>query len=233
MAVGMTPLHPSLGWGTACDPRANLPPCQAQGASAGFEAAAFPFQRGTSFISICAHPTKPFPAPSSSPWSPHIPSSSSAAHSKPRGRKTVFGCVFVGTGKGGNRSSPGGSDGSQGRSLPTQGQPCGAPWLCVKASEAMAGLLPSRNVANCAVRNSCTFLTPLCLLPKHSTGQLKLIQGMLSPPSWQWLCCTDLLWFPCLHPFSPMPAGPTAGSHGTQGPHSFHFPCPGAWETTP
>lgn len=148
MASGITSLHPRLGWGSACDPRAvQLQHCEIQGTSAGFEGVAFPFltlQRGRSLVSICPHPTKPFPTPSSSPWSPHIPSSSSDARSKPKGRKMVFGCVYMWA------EGREGTDLSQGTLMevraeqlfPAQGQPFGSPWLCVKALRLRQGSFP-------------------------------------------------------------------------------------------
>lgn len=202
MAVGITSL-PRLGWGNACDPRAVQlqtshldDTSEIQGTSAGFEGVAFPFltlQRGRSLVSTCPHPTKPFPTPSSSPWSPHIPHIFLRCPQQTQGKENgVWVCSYVGRGQGRNRDFPRDSDGEQQLS-PTQGWPFGSPWLCVKASEATTGLLPTRNVANCAVKTSCMCLTPLCLLPKHSTEQFKLTQRILSSPSWQWLCCTALL----------------------------------------
>lgn len=78
-------------------------------------------------------------------------------------------CLSVGRGKGRSRSFPRDSDGSQGRAaaLPKQGWPFGSPWLCVEALEALAGLLPTKNVANWAAKNPCTCPTSA---PQGSTS---------------------------------------------------------------
>lgn len=130
--------------------------------------------------------------PGSSLWSPHIPTSPSDGHSKPKGRKMVFGCVCMwAEGREGAALSQGTQMGAA--ALPKQARPFGSPWLCVKAS----GLLPTRN---CAVKHSCTFpgtqADPGNPVPSSSAAQPLV---------------------PCVHPFSPMPAAPgkaTAGSHG-------------------
>lgn len=164
MAVGITCLHPCLGWGNACDPRAvqlqNSPLDdiqEIQGTSAGLEAAAFPFlaqQRGRSLTFICPHPGA-LPSSQQLPVVPSYPYIFLRCPQQTQGKENgVWVCLYVGRGKGRNRSFPRDSDGSP-AALPKQAQPFGSPWLCVEAS----GLLPTRN---CAAKNSCTCLIPLC-----------------------------------------------------------------------
>lgn len=188
MAVGKTSLHPCLGWGNACDPRAvQLQTSHLDDTTAKSKE----FQQALRLLLFHSSPSREAdPSSLSVPIlpspSPHIPTSSSDGHSKPKGRKTVFGCVYLwAEGREGRDLSQGTQTGVRaGQQLfPSREGTTGVTLALCEAPEALAGLLPTRNMAKCAATNSCTSPTPLCLLPQRSTGQLQLIQGLLSPPS--------------------------------------------------
>lgn len=157
MAVGITSLHPCLGWGNACDPRAvqlqtsHLTSLRNSRASAGFEVTALPLlpqQRGRSLVSICPHPTRQLPVVTSYPYI------SLRWPQQTQGKENgVWVCLYVCRGKGRSSSFPRDSDGSSSSS-----QAGTAIWVTLALCEGIRA--PSHQELCCQT---------LLHLPRHSS----------------------------------------------------------------